>query len=82
MFLSGISSVLSLSYLENAQAEWEAVHSMTNIAKVLNVEIAKISRENIKAAIGEHAKSPTGLRRSIVGWKKRVDLLEREGQDG
>jgi len=53
---------------------------MSNIAKVLKAEIARISRKEAKGATQGIAKSNTWLRRIVADLKKRVVLLEKENK--
>jgi DNA-binding transcriptional regulator YiaG len=53
---------------------------MSNVEKILKTEIARISRKEIKAAIGEIGKSQAGLRKTVVDLKKRVASLEKENK--
>ena len=53
---------------------------MSNIAKVLKAEIARISRKEAKAATQGIAKSNTWLRKTVADLKRRVLLLEKENK--
>ena len=66
--------------LDIMNPETKGVHAMSNIAKVLKAEIARISRKEAKTAIGEIGKSHTGVKKIVVGLKRRVALLEKESR--
>jgi DNA-binding transcriptional regulator YiaG len=51
---------------------------MANVAKVLKNEIARISRKEIKNAVGDIGKTQTNLRKIIADLKKRIASLEKE----
>jgi DNA-binding transcriptional regulator YiaG len=53
---------------------------MANVAKALKDEIARISRKEIKNAIGNLGKSQTNLRKIIADLKKRIVSLESENR--
>ena len=48
---------------------------MANVAKVLKEEIARISRKEVKSAIGGLGKSNMNLRKIVADRKKRVASL-------
>ena len=51
---------------------------MSNVAKVLKAEIARISKREAKSATQGIAKANTWLRKVVADLKKRVVLLERK----
>jgi DNA-binding transcriptional regulator YiaG len=53
---------------------------MSNIAKVLKAEIARISKKETKGATQGIGKSNTWLRKVVADLKKRVVLLEKENK--
>jgi len=53
---------------------------MSNVAKVLKEEIARISKREAKSATQGIGKSNTWLRRIVADLKKRVVLLEKENK--
>ena len=53
---------------------------MSNIAKVLKAEIARISKREAKGATQGIAKANTWLRKVVADLKKRVVLLEKENK--
>jgi len=53
---------------------------MSNIAKVLKAEIARISRKEAKTAIGAIGQSHTAVKKIVAGLKKRVAFLEKENR--
>lgn len=53
---------------------------MTNVAKVLRSEIARISRKEVNYAIGEIRKSSIALKKNVADLKKRVAFLEKENK--
>ncbi len=53
---------------------------MSNIAKVLKAEIARISRKEAKGATQGIGKSNTWLRKIVADLKRRVLLLEKENR--
>ena len=53
---------------------------MPNIGKVLKDEIARISRKEVKSAIGGLGKSNVNLKKIVADLKKRVTSLEKENR--
>jgi DNA-binding transcriptional regulator YiaG len=53
---------------------------MSNVAKILKAEIVRISRKEVKTALGEIGKSHTGLKKIVAGLKQRVASLEKENK--
>ena len=53
---------------------------MPNIGKVLKDEIARISRKEVKSAIGGLGKSNVNLKKIVADLKKRVASLEKENR--
>ena len=53
---------------------------MSNVAKVLKAEIARISKREAKSATQGIGKSTTWLRRTVADLKRRVLLLEKENK--
>ena len=53
---------------------------MSNVAKVLKAEIARISKREAKGATQGIAKANTWLRKVVADLKKRVVLLEKENK--
>jgi DNA-binding transcriptional regulator YiaG len=53
---------------------------MPNVAKVFKTEITRISRKEIKTAIGQIGKSHMGLKKTVVDLKKRLASLEKENK--
>jgi DNA-binding transcriptional regulator YiaG len=53
---------------------------MSNVAKALKAEIARISRKEAKTAIDPIAKSNIGLRKIVADLKKRLAALEKENK--
>lgn len=53
---------------------------MSNIAKVLKAEIARISRKEAKSATQGIGKSNTGLRKVVADLKNRMLSLEKENK--
>jgi DNA-binding transcriptional regulator YiaG len=53
---------------------------MSNVAKVLKAEIARISKREAKSATQGIGKSNTWLRKTVADLKKRVLLLEKENK--
>jgi DNA-binding transcriptional regulator YiaG len=53
---------------------------MPNVEKALKAEIARISRKEIKTAIGHIAKSHTNLKKTVTDLRKRVTSLEKENK--
>jgi DNA-binding transcriptional regulator YiaG len=53
---------------------------MSNVAKVLKAEIARISKREAKSATQGIGKSNTWLRKIVADLKKRVVLLEKENR--
>ena len=53
---------------------------MANIAKVLKTEIGRISRKEVRTAIGQIGKSHVGLKKTVVDLKRRVASLEKENK--
>ena len=51
---------------------------MSNVAKVLKAEIARISKREAKSATQGIGKSTTWLRKTVADLKRRVLLLEKE----
>jgi DNA-binding transcriptional regulator YiaG len=62
------------------KAESKGVHAMANVVKALKAEIARISRKEVKTAIGDIGKSQTNLKKILADLKKRVASLERENK--
>ena len=53
---------------------------MSNVAKVLKAEIARISKKEAKSATQAIGKSNTWLRKTVADMKKRLMLLEKENK--
>jgi len=53
---------------------------MSNVAKVLKAEIARISKKEAKSATQAIGKSNTWLRKTVADMKKRLVLLEKENK--
>jgi DNA-binding transcriptional regulator YiaG len=53
---------------------------MPNVEKALKAEISRISRKEIKTAIGQIGKSHVGLKKTVVDLKKRLAALEKENR--
>jgi len=53
---------------------------MSNVAKVLKAEIARISKREAKIATEAIGKSNTWLRKTVADLKKRLVLLEKENK--
>ena len=53
---------------------------MSNIAKVLKAEIARIGKREAKSATQAIGKSSTWLRKTVADLKRRVFVLERENK--
>ena len=53
---------------------------MPNIGKVLKDEITRISRKEVKSAIGGLGKSNVNLKKIVADLKKRVTSLEKENR--
>jgi DNA-binding transcriptional regulator YiaG len=53
---------------------------MPNVEKTLKAEISRISRKEIKTAIGQIGKSHIGLKRTVADLKKRLASLEKENK--
>jgi len=53
---------------------------MSNVAKVLKAEIARISKKEARSATQGIGKSNTWLRKTVADLKKRVLLLEKENK--
>jgi DNA-binding transcriptional regulator YiaG len=53
---------------------------MANVGKILKDEIARISRKEIKTAIGSLGKSNINLKKIVADLKKRVASLEKENK--
>jgi len=53
---------------------------MSNVAKVLKAEIARISKREAKSATQGIGKSTTWLRKTVADLKRRVLLLEKENK--
>src|SRR5512136_190224 len=53
---------------------------MSNVAKVLKAEIARISKKEAKSATQAIGKSTTWLRKTVADFKKRLSLLEKENK--
>ena len=53
---------------------------MSNVAKVLKAEIARISKREAKSATQGIGKSNTWLRKTVADLKKRLVLLEKENK--
>jgi DNA-binding transcriptional regulator YiaG len=58
----------------------KGAQTMSNIAKVLKAEIARISRKEAKSATQGIGKSNAWLRKIVADLKKRVVLLEKENK--
>lgn len=66
--------------LDIMKPETKGVHAMSNIAKILKAEIARISRKEAKGATQGIGKSNTWLRKIVADLKRRVLLLEKENR--
>jgi len=53
---------------------------MSNVAKVLKAEIARISKREAKSATQGIGKSTTWLRKTVADLKRRVLLIEKENK--
>ena len=53
---------------------------MSNVAKVLKAEIARISKREAKSATEGIGKSTTWLRKTVADLKKRLLVLEKENK--
>jgi len=53
---------------------------MSNVAKVLKAEIARISKREAKSATQGIGKSTTWLRKTVADLKKRLLVLERDNK--
>lgn len=53
---------------------------MSNVVKLLKVEIARISKKEAKSATQAIGKSNTWLRKTVADLKKRLVLLEKENK--
>jgi DNA-binding transcriptional regulator YiaG len=53
---------------------------MSNVVKMLKVEIARISKKEVKSATQAIGKSNTWLRKTVADLKKRLVLLEKENK--
>ena len=53
---------------------------MSNVAKVLKAEIARISKREAKSATQGIGKSNTWLRKTVADLKKRMVVLEKENK--
>jgi DNA-binding transcriptional regulator YiaG len=53
---------------------------MSNVVKILNAEIARISKREAKSATQAIGKSNTWLRKTVADLKRRVFVLERESK--
>ena len=53
---------------------------MSNVAKVLKAEIARISKREAKSATQGIGKSSTWLRKTVADLKKRMVVLEKENK--
>jgi DNA-binding transcriptional regulator YiaG len=53
---------------------------MPNVERALKAEIARISRKEIKTAIGQIGKSHIGLKKTVADLKKRLASLEKENK--
>jgi DNA-binding transcriptional regulator YiaG len=53
---------------------------MPNVEKALKAEISRISRKEIKSAIGHIGRSHTNVRKTVADLKKRVASLEKENK--
>lgn len=53
---------------------------MANVAKVLRAEIVRISRKEVKTAVGEIGKSNRRLKKTVAELKRSVALLEKENK--
>jgi len=53
---------------------------MSNVAKVLKAEIARISNRKAKSATEGIGKANTWLRKTVADLKKRLSLLEKENK--
>ena len=51
---------------------------MPNVASILKGEISRISRKEVKSAVGGIGKSQTNIRKNVADLKKRVASLEKE----
>jgi DNA topoisomerase VI subunit B len=58
----------------------KGAETMSNVAKVLKAEIARISKREAKSATQGIAKSNTWLRKTVADLKKRLVLLEKENK--
>jgi len=58
----------------------KGAETMSNIAKVLKAEIARISKREAKSATQGIGKSNTWLRKTVADLKRRVLLLEKENK--
>jgi len=53
---------------------------MSNVAKVLKAEIARISKREAKSATQGIGKANTWLRKTVADLKKRLSMLEKESR--
>ena len=58
----------------------KGAETMSNVAKVLKAEIARISKKEAKSATQAIGKSNTWLRKTVADMKKRLALLEKENK--
>jgi len=58
----------------------KGAETMSNIAKVLKAEIARIGKREAKSATQAIGKSNTWLRKTVSDLKKRLVLLEKENK--
>ena len=71
---------MSWNVLDIMNPETKGVHAMSNIAKVLKAEIARISRREAKTAVGAIGKSHTVVKKTVAGLRKKVAFLEKENR--
>jgi DNA-binding transcriptional regulator YiaG len=53
---------------------------MPNLSQVIKAEISRISRKEIKAAVGQLRSSTIALKKSAAKFKKRIAILESESR--
>jgi DNA-binding transcriptional regulator YiaG len=58
----------------------KGAETMSNVAKVLKAEIARISKKEAKSATQTIGKSNAWLRKTVADLKKRLVLLEKENK--